>query len=221
MEKIPFTSYDFWAYLSAGFLLLFVADQVAGTGLLSRDSWTIVQGVVAVASAYAVGQLVASASSLVFERLLVGKVLGFPRDVVFGRVNAPAWLRACIPGYFKALPDETKKRALEKAATEGVTSAGEALFWAAYGRARSDSLVMGRLDNFLNLYAFCRNTALVAFVDAALLYWSFQWNGGPEAYLHWSWAATAIGVGMTFRYLKFFRHYAVEVLTSYAYGRDK
>lgn len=31
MEKIPFTSYDFWAYLSAGFLLLFVADQVAGT----------------------------------------------------------------------------------------------------------------------------------------------------------------------------------------------
>ncbi len=81
MEKIPFTSYDFWAYLSAGFLLLFVADEVASTGLFARDSWTVVQGVVALASAYAVGQLVASASSFVFEQLFVGKVIGFPRNV--------------------------------------------------------------------------------------------------------------------------------------------
>jgi len=221
VEKIPFTSYDFWAYLSAGFLLLFVADQVAGTGLLARESWTIVQGVVAAGGAYTVGQLVASTSSLVFERLLVGKVLGYPRNVVFGRANAPAWLRACIPGYFMRLPDETSMRALEKAAAEGVTGPGEAMFWAAYGRARTDSVVMGRLDNFLNLYGFCRNIALVAFVDAALLYWSYRWNGGPESHLHWSWAAAAVGVGMTFRYLKFLRHFAVEVFTSYAHGRDK
>lgn len=221
MEKIPFTSYDFWAYLSAGFLLLFVADQVASTGLFARDSWTVVQGVVAVASAYAVGQLVASASSLVFERLLVGKVLGFPRNVVFGRSNASNWLRACMPGYFKSLPDETKKLALEKAEADGISCPGEAMFWAAYGRARANSVIMGRLDNFLNLYGFCRNTALVAFVDAALLFWSYRWNGGPEAHLHWSWAATAVGVGMTFRYLKFFRHYAVEVFTSYAHSKEK
>ncbi len=221
MEKIPFTSYDFWAYLSAGFLLLFVADQVAGSGLLARTSWTIVQGVVAVASAYAVGQLVASISSFVFERLLVGKVLGFPRNVVFGRSNAPGWLRACMPGYFKALPDETKRRALEKATADGVTGPGEAMFWAAYGRARSDAAVMSRLDNFLNLYGFCRNTALVAFMNAALLYWSYRWNGGPETHLQWTWAALAVGVGMTFRYLKFLRHYAVEVFTSYAHGKDE
>ena len=25
-QKIPFTSYDFWAYLSAGFMLLFALD---------------------------------------------------------------------------------------------------------------------------------------------------------------------------------------------------
>jgi hypothetical protein len=152
---------------------------------------------------------------------LVGKVLGFPRNVVFGLANAPAWLRACMPGYFKVLPDETKKRALEKAAAEGVTGPGEAMFWVAYGRARTDSVVMGRLDNFLNLYGFCRNTALVAFVDAGLLYWSYRWNGGPEEHLHWAWAATAVGFGMTFRYLKFFRHYSVEVFTSYAYGEEK
>ena len=30
-QKIPFTSYDFWACLSAGFMLLFAVDQAAGT----------------------------------------------------------------------------------------------------------------------------------------------------------------------------------------------
>lgn len=151
MEKIPFTSYDFWAYLSAGFLQLFVADQVAGTELLVRDSWTIVQGVVAVASAYASGQLVASMSAQVFEHLFVGKVLGFPRWVLFGRSNAPRWLRACMPSYFKALPDETITLVLKMTATEGVTSPGEGMFWGAYARARSESVVMARLENFLNL----------------------------------------------------------------------
>lgn len=220
-NKIPFTSYDFWAYLSAGFLLLFVVDQIAATGLLARDSWTVVQSVVAISAAYAVGQLVASISSLVFERVLVGKVLGYPRNVLFGHPKAWQWVRALMPGYFGALPDQTKQAALEKGKAVGITGPGEALFWAAYANARSSAVTMGRLDNFLNLYGFCRNTALVAFVDAALLYWSYRWGNGSGEQLYWSWAAVALGIGMTFRYLKFYRHYAVEVFTSFAHSKEK
>lgn len=88
-QKIPFTSYDFWAYLSAGFLLLIAVDSAAGKSLLMRESWTIVQGIVAVSVAYAVGHLVASLSSLVFERGLVGRLLGYPRNVLFGQPKAP------------------------------------------------------------------------------------------------------------------------------------
>jgi hypothetical protein len=220
-SKIPFTSYDFWAYLSAGFLFLFVADMVAGTGLLARDSWTVVQGVVAVSAAYAVGQLVASLSSLVFERLLVGKLLGYPRNVLFGHQRAWKWVRALMPGYFSALPGQTRQAALDKGKATGVTSHGEGLFWAAFANARSTPAVMGRLDNFLNLYGFCRNTALVAFVDAGLLYWSYRWGNGPDERLYWSLAAIVVAVGMTFRYLKFYRHYAVEVFTSFAHSKEK
>lgn len=36
-QKIPFTSYDFWAYLSVGFLMLFAVDSAADTKLLMRD----------------------------------------------------------------------------------------------------------------------------------------------------------------------------------------
>lgn len=220
-NKIPFTSYDFWAYLSAGFLFLFIADLVAGTGLLARDRWTVVQGVVAVSAAYAVGQLVASLSSLVFERLLVGKLLGYPRNVLFGQPRAWRWVRALMPGYFSALPDQTRQATLDKCKGTGITSPGEGLFWAAFANARATPSVMSRLDYFLNLYGFCRNTALVAFVDAGLLYWSYRWGNGPDERLYWSLAATAVGVGMTFRYLKFYRHYAVEVFTSFAYSKEK
>lgn len=220
-NKIPFTSYDFWAYLSAGFLFLFIADLVAGTALLARDSWTVVQGVVAVSAAYAVGQLVASLSSLVFERLLVGKLLGYPRNVLFGQPRAWRWVRALMPGYFSTLPEQTRQATLDKGKATGVTSPGEGLFWAAFANARATPVVMSRLDSFLNLYGFCRNTALVAFVDAGLLYWSYRWGSGPDERLYWSLAAIGVGVGMTFRYLKFYRHYAVEVFTSFAHSKEK
>ena len=79
---------------------------------------------------------------------------------------------------------------------------------------------MSRLDNFLNLYGFCRNMALVAFVDAALFYWSYLQPNGPSEHLLWSRLSLIVAIGMTLRYLKFFRLYANEVFTSFAYARE-
>lgn len=219
-QKIPFTSYDFWAYLSAGFLLLFAFDQAANTQLLMRENWTVVQGIIAVSCAYVVGQLVASMSSWLFEKMLVGKLLGYPISVLFGQPKASKWIRSLLPSYFKQLPVETQKAALEKGKKTGVASPGEALFWPAYANARTTTEVMNRLDNFMNLYGFCRNTALVALIDAAVFYGSYLQSSGPHEHLLWARIALAIGLGMTLRYLKFLRHYAVEVLTSYAYAKD-
>jgi hypothetical protein len=169
-QKIPFSNYDFWAYLSAGFLFLFAVDQVAATGLLAREKWTVVQGVIAVSAAYAVGQLAASISSFIFEHILVGKLLGYPRDVLFGYPKAWKWVRPLFPGYFNYLPERTRQLALEKGQAAGITGPGDALFLAAYSHARATPGVLAKMENFLNLYGFCRNTALVAFVDAGLLY---------------------------------------------------
>lgn len=219
-QKVPFTSYDFWAYLSAGFLLLFAFDSAAGTKLLMRDTWTVVQGVVAVSLAYAVGQLVASASSFLFEKVLVGKLLGYPRNVLFGQAKAWNWVRRCIPGYFEPLPAATQKAALAKGGHVGVNAPGEALFWPAFANARATAPVMARLSDFLNLYGFCRNTALVAFIDAGIFYCSFLQPKGPPDHLLWARIALVVGIGMTLRYLKFYRHYAVEVFTAFAYATE-
>lgn len=218
-NRIPFTSYDFWAYLSAGFLLIFVADYVANTDLLDRESWTVVQGIVAISAAYAVGHFAASVSSFTLERILVGRLLGYPRDVLFGNFETCAWVRFCLHGYFKPLPNYTQQAALKRGFDEGVSTQSEALFYAAHAYARITPFVMSRLDNFLNLYGFCRNIAAVAIIDSAMLYWSYRFNGGPEENLYWSCATLLVGIGLTLRYLKFFRHYSVEVFTAYAYNK--
>jgi hypothetical protein len=219
-QKFPFTSYDFWAYLSAGFLLLFALDQVGGTKLLMRDSWTVVQAATAVSVAYVVGQLVASLSSLLFEKLLVGKLLGYPRDVLFGQPRAWKWIRKLMPGYFEPLPEPTRNAALEKGPKAGTSKPGEALFWPAHAYGRSTPGLAARMDNFLNLYGFCRNIALVGFIDAAVFYWSYLQPTGPAEHLLWARFALVIGIGMTLRYLKFFRHFALEVFTSFAFSKD-
>lgn len=218
--KFPFTSYDFWAYLSAGFLLLFAVDYVAQTNLLMRESWTVVQSVLAFSCAYAAGHVVASLSSFVFERLLVGKLLGAPRDVLFGGSKAPRFIRFCMPTYFQTLPVAVRNSVHAKAAALNVGDSSEALFLAALSNARANPAVMSRLDNFLNMYGFCRNASLVSFIDAGLLYWFWSKGEGNGVTLTGCYVALALGVGMTLRYLKFYRQYAFEVFTSFAHSKE-
>ncbi len=220
MEKFPFTSYDFWAYLSAGFMLLFAIDQAGSTHLLMRDNWTLAQSIVAVSVAYVIGQLVASASSFIFEKLLVGKVLDYPTNILFEQSVARLWVQRLLPSYFKALPESTQKAALERGKKAGVGKPGEALFWPAYTLGKATPSVATRLDNFLNLYGFCRNAAFVAFADSAVLYWSYLQPKGPADHLLWSRLALVIGIGMLLRYLKFYRHFAVEVFTNFAWTTE-
>lgn len=219
--KIPFSNYDFWAYLSAGFLLLFVVDYVAGTQLLMREAWTVVQGVIAFSAAYAMGHVVASLASFLLERVLVGNLLGAPRDVLFGDAKAPRFIQRCLPSYFQSLPAETTNQVNAKAASMNAGATSESRFQAAFTSVKVTPAVLTRLENFLNMYGFCRNVALVSFLDAALLYWFWRWGNGTVEARNWALVAVALGVGLTLRYLKFYRQYASEVFNSYAYATAK
>lgn len=218
--KVPFTSYDFWAYLSAGFLLLFAVDYVLGSKLLMRDTWSVVQGVVAFSCAYAAGHVISSLSSFLFERILVGKLLGMPRDVLFGTTKAPRFVKVLLSSYFQPLPVETTHLVHGKAASMNAGASSESIFQAAFTSIKATPAVQVRLDNFLNMYGFCRNVALVSFLDAALLYWFWHSGGGPAEALTGTYLALALGLGMTLRYLKFFRQYASEVFNSFAYTKE-
>jgi hypothetical protein len=219
-QKFPFTSYDFWSYLSSGFLLLYVADYVFGTGLLNRDEWNIVQGVVAFSSAYIVGQLVSSISLTLLERILVGKVLGYPSEVLFGRIQPAGFVRFCTGVYYQELPATTQKACLDKGKQLGVDQPGEGLFWPAFANARATPVVMSRLGDFLNQYSFARNIGVTSLINAVLLFWSYG-HAGRTLDLYLGWAAFACALVMVLRYLKFFRLYGVEVFTAFAYAKEK
>jgi ethanolamine transporter EutH len=219
MAGIPFKDFDFWAYLSAGFLFLFTLDYILKTSVFTKESWTVVQVVVAASAAYVVGNLASSISSTLFERMLVGRFLGPPRQILFGAVTGPKVLRVLMPEYFEALPPNTRNKALEKGRTLGVTGPGEELFWPAYDAAKNNAVAMVRLQSFMHQYVFCRNVALVAFVDAAMLAGSHLGFTAPKDNLWWAAGAIVAGIGMLFRYLKYYRLYAVEVFTSFAYSK--
>jgi hypothetical protein len=218
MDKIPFTSYDFWAYLSAGFLLLFCVDHVAQTGIFAREQWTVVQGIVAVTAAYATGHVVAQASAFVLERVLVDRVLGAPRDTLFGRARLWKRLRWLLPRYFQPLPTHARTAIHQKTGTEPGALPGEALFSIAFHHARDSQAVSARLAGFLNQYGFCRNTAFVSLVNGVVLFCAYRWWGRPEEDLYWSWLSFGMAFAMTLRYLKFYHHYAKEVFTYFAYA---
>jgi hypothetical protein len=215
----PFTDYDFWAYISSGFVFLFVLDHVMQTGIFDHTSWTIVEGLIAIAAAYAVGHLLAGGASAVLERRVVAKWFGRPSVTLLGAQRGPAWFRRLYPTFYDALPSKTVAAILAKGQAYGITEPGEALFWLAFDASRTNKAASRRMDTFLNLYGLCRNLSFTAFVVTPLLLLSAVLQKQTADYW-WSAASVVLGVGMGFRYLKFYRHYSVEVFTQRIRKKD-
>lgn len=216
--KFPFTDYDFWAYISTGFVFLFTLDHLLGAGLMVRPSWTVVEGLVATACAYAIGHMLAGFASAIIERRIVRKWLGSPSLTVMGDPRGPAWFRWLYPSFYEPMPAKTRESIMTRAIEHGITEPGEALFWVAFDSARSNPPSLARMSDFLNLYGMCRNLSLTGIICAAMLGGAAWWCGRPDDYL-WAALGAVLGIGMFFRYLKFYRHYSVEVFTTFAHSK--
>jgi hypothetical protein len=215
----PFTDYDFWAYISSGFVFLFALDHTLQTAIFQRSTWTIVEGLIAVAVAYVVGHLLAGLASAILERRFVGKYLGRPSVLPsWARRAALRWFRSLYPEFYEALPQATIDKILSKARIQGISESGEALFWLAYDHARKRKARANRVGTFLNLYGLCRNLSMTAIIVALMLIVS-GWHRENSQDYWWAVASAILGAGMFLRYLKFYRHYSLEVFTALAYSK--
>ncbi len=219
MDKLPFTAYDFFAYLSSGFIVL-VAITAAFIGYepLKESQGFILAGLFIVA-AYVTGHLVANISSDVIERRLVRERLGMPTDHLLGHKKGGLG-PTLFPGFYSSLPTGTQQRVVARAATRRFTGKGEELFFHCHAVMKGDMVVQARLNTFLNLYGFCRNMTLALAVGAGALCIGVALGSvdtGPDVGPGWWIVAALLGsVGMLYRYLKFLRQFAVELFTSYA-----
>jgi hypothetical protein len=215
MEKIPFSVYDFFAYLSSGVVWLLTADYILRLGLLQKDSVSPVLAVALILFSYVCGHIVAHFSSFIFEHFAVGRILKRPNVILLG--EKPHWIVFAwvCPNYFRALPKHTQERVVAQAESRGAKGTGEALFLHAYPVVSAVSSVQSRLDDFRNQYGFARNMSF-AFVTSAIALLIAHFVSPHPVRLRWALLSGFTGIVLFYRYLKFFRQYSYELFLRYA-----
>jgi hypothetical protein len=219
MDKIPFSIYDFFGYLSAGAVTLFGA-VFAIQGVDAFDvELSSAQVILLVVAAYVTGHVIAAISSFVLERRLTRKFLGTPTKLLFKKEGPKKGWRRFFGTYHSPLPPRTQEIVLAKAEEAAeIDAPGEGLFFHCFGVVRHDEYPRERLASFLNLYGFARNVAMATLLAALTLAVAALFNDEVVASELWAAAGTAflVSVVMYFRYLKFYRQYSVELYVTYA-----
>lgn len=214
--KIPFSVYDFFGYLATGFVLLVSIDLSCGGAWLARDSIPPLLALFLILLAFVVGHLVAHVASVLLESIFVRTFLGSPELHLFG-VAQKSWRSKLFPGNFKPLPKAIQQHLRARAEEYGAPVSERAFFLHCHAVVKNQPTTAERLNTFLVQYGFCRNISM-AFAFAALVpFLGRLWCPlTPVSLVPWAPLALVLSVGMFYRYLKFFRHYTIEVLTSYA-----
>jgi hypothetical protein len=210
---VPFTAYDFFAYLASGALIVATVDVLHGKQWLLTKEHPVALDVFLVLTAYVIGHVIAQLSATVFESLFVERGLLRPSYTLMGKTR-PGF-RYIFRLYCKPLRIETRERVIQKAHERSFAGSGEALFLHALGLVKQEPLAMARLDQFRNLYGFARNMALSLFLVAAIIAIG-PTDSRPSIPSAWAWYCLGLGLVMLYRYLKFFRQYSYEVLVTYA-----
>jgi len=138
-------------------------------------------------------------------------------------LKAKSWRNFLFPLNSKPLPEDTLNRIREQARRAGVTPSGRGFFFHCNELAKGNSVTRGRLDNFLNLYGFCRNVSMSFLLSAGLFFVTglllpFPYSVGQPYLSFFSLAGSCLILSaiMFYRYLKFFRNYTQEVLVTYS-----
>jgi hypothetical protein len=218
VKDLPFSVYDFFGYLAAGMVVLVGLQFLGGAPPVLGREHSAMDTIALVLAIYIVGQVVAGIAKPVLEDFLVRRLLG-PPSFVLVSARRSGVMPAIFRGYFTPLPERVRKRLVARASDEGAPSSGEALFLHIrfHGELRNDPALMKRLDAFLSQYGFARNVALALTVIglSALVEARFVHRANLPFYGTMS---LLLGVGMFYRYLKFFRQYSYELFNCYAGG---
>lgn len=215
MERVPFSVYDFFAYLSAGSILIVTGDYIWKFGLLTQEKVNSILGIALIILAYVLGHIVAHFSSWILEYGIAKRLLKSPSESLFGAQPRWKFLKQIFRAYHRELSPSTQERIDQQKKIRNCHAAGESLFQHAYPLVTAIDRYQARLDEFRNLYGFARNMSLAFFV-ASLLLFVAHWTGPNPARLRWAVLALVCSVSLFYRYLKFFWQYSFELYLRYS-----
>lgn len=243
--QIPFTDYDFYAYLTSGLILIsactLAISQFGGALPLSlieefRSLHLAAQFILGGIISYTVGQVVASVSASMFEKRLVKDLLNsHPVLIIMGLDrHVPAIVRLLggreycqMSPVLQAIVRAKLGAGLDRS---GLTSArfmlgrdDESLmaeYQLIYSEARRSSDTAARMDSSRNQYAFSRNMALVSLLCGAIyfllgIYCLFTTKGIVTWPLSLSCLCALMTVGLTARFMKFYAIFYSQAYRGY------
>lgn len=220
--KIPFSVYDFFAFLATGFILLCSADYAFDIGWMAKEKLPPGMILFLIIGGYILGHVVANLSSFFLEHKFLRSVLKSPEETLFKKKAEGFWSYV-FPIFYKPFPPEIQKRVLDRAKATGIEWSGRGLFFHCFAIVKRDKATAERLGTFLNIYGFCRNVCMASLIAAAVLLFAslrkVDWSTGTgfeTDKLIWAIVAVLVAIGLFYRYLKFFKHYTEEVFRDYA-----
>ena len=211
MNKFPFSAYDFFGYISSGFLLISAWMYFVKNQLNFADD--LMTNFIFIVIAYILGHIVAMPSKFLLEDLVVGKLLKKPNINLF-KENRKKW-QSFFPEYYKSLPKEQIDKILSTSKNYQIDKPGEALFIHAFVKIKMIEDVNIRLKSFLNLYGFCRNISFSFFLVFLLILYLYI-KSSDKNLLIWASLTFFSFIAMFYRYLKFYRLYSFEIFINYA-----
>lgn len=243
-SQIPFTDYDFYAYLVPGLVFLvslYAAAHHVGHGIsdailsdlpgLNTFGVAVLVGVLA----YTLGQIFASLSGFALEYWLVEKVWKIhPLDILMSRpVDEPRGSFAMWKGSnYRPLPEPLQRiirSRLHREFRQGATSQDVAAvpirgdaridYELIYATVRYCPDTAARLDASRNQYAFARNMCLATALSAVLFWGAWLWKWPLIVVSDWPFllalATIPVSLGMWFRFIKFYGIFYQQAFRAY------
>lgn len=213
MDKTPFSIYDFLGYLFAGFLLLVAVDFAFDQHWIVGQKMEPSHVAFWVVASYVAGHVNAQWASWLYESKLIKKI-GYPSANLFAEAA-----RRPFKHYRTPLPAQTAKSIREKFERMSTgLGEGEDMFLFSYHLVKEQCpQAMARLGTFLNIYGFARNLSFASILVALVLAAAAIAKNKPAL---WPLAGVSLVVAVTlfFRFLKYYRHYSIEVFTTFLTG---
>ncbi len=220
--SLPFSVYDFFSYLSAGFLVIAGVDFGFRNGAAFDEAPALPLALLAVLGAYVVGQLVAQLAGVVFERGAVALTLP-PEETLFA--DEPPKGSRLSRELYRPLDGITRARVIARALGAGfplpagsapAASGSKALWKHCFMQVRGDPPTAARLATFSYLADFSRNVGLAAAISAAAITAGIASGRAGAGAGWWLVAAVVAAAGLEMRYLRFRRLFHAEVYIAYA-----
>jgi hypothetical protein len=221
VERVPLSAYDFFGHVAPGVLLMVGLEWIIGYPRVAHQDLKPFTLAVVFLAVYVGGHIVAGPAKTVLEDVLVGRVLGRPWEHLLAEERR--WYGQTIfRGYCAPLPPVIRARVKAQAVAAGVRGIGESLFLHVRycEEVLKNDRLMAKLDTFVGLYGFCRNTAFAALVVVAgLLTKTYLGHGLPNDKTR-AMLLVLAAVSLFYRYLKYLRQYCYELFNQFASSKE-